>query len=544
MHIRLLNALFTLGLLSCSQARAQDPGYRSIGSGCPGAFGSPILTAKASAVPILGLTFRSQVHDSSQAAAIGILGLSTRDWLGFALPLHLAVIGMPGCYLHTSIRRSIPLSPGKTRSTWALELPMDPAWIGRSFYQQVLVFDGSGPGTGAVMSNANQGTIAAPQQAPFAKIAFPPPVSWTDAESILVRGHAYDPDTVDLIRVNDKPASSQDGFANWQLRVPLAKTEGKIRISTRDLLGKIDSLADIASIREPSPRLGLPVGISIDPLRAKAYVADTALRALVEVDLQNSSSRILSDSENGLGPDFATPRALSSRGNRALVIDRGLDALIEIDLESGDRRLVSDANRGDGPLLQEPRTLVQDEERAYVIDRLRRAVLVVDLATGDRQILSGPDVGMGPGYSSPEGIAIYGDRLLVADTVSLAFPSRGRLLAVDPDTGDRQVLADSSQSSEAKLLAPIAMALQANRIYILQVGYSARFVPEQLQVIQIHLPSTARKVLSGMELGSGPFLEGSLGIAASAELLLVSNPESGLLIAIDPMTGERVVLSN
>ncbi len=87
------------------------------------------------------------------------MGLSTTDWASFPLPLNLDIIQMPGCILYTDLRRTKGLTTVNGQASWDVVLPSDPEWLGRSFFQQVLVIDPSVPGLGAVMSNAAEGII-------------------------------------------------------------------------------------------------------------------------------------------------------------------------------------------------------------------------------------------------------------------------------------------------------------------------------------------------------------------------------------------------
>jgi len=92
-----------------------------------------------------------------------------------------------------------------------------------------------------MMSNANEGVIGILNSgAPTVEIAFPPPNSLTDEDSILVRGTAHDPDGVAEVRVNGMLAATSDGFANWQVRVPLSPGSNTLTVEARDLLGLVD----------------------------------------------------------------------------------------------------------------------------------------------------------------------------------------------------------------------------------------------------------------------------------------------------------------
>jgi len=240
-------------LLACfalaSQVLPQDPTYSNFASGCPGSAGIPLLEADAGSLPELGSSFRARLSNVPAVGfAVGITGLSTTTWSGFTLPLDLGLIGMPGCTLYTDMRRTATIIIVGGQGTWDTNLPSSPEWLGQRFYQQVFVVDGSIPGLGAVMSNACEGIIGTPNTAPVASIAFPPPISLTDEDTILVRGHASDPQGVAELRVNGALATTSDDFANWQVRVPIDVGSNILTVETRDSFGASDPQAATASI--------------------------------------------------------------------------------------------------------------------------------------------------------------------------------------------------------------------------------------------------------------------------------------------------------
>ena len=58
-------------------------------------------------------------------------------------------------------------------------------------------------------------------EAPSAVVDFPPPTSFTDAATVLMRGTAADDVEVAAVRVAGVDAQSDDGFATWTVEVPV-----------------------------------------------------------------------------------------------------------------------------------------------------------------------------------------------------------------------------------------------------------------------------------------------------------------------------------
>ena len=104
-------------------------------------------------------------------------------------------------------------------------------------------------------------TTKADNAAPTAQILFPPPVSMTEGNTILVRGSASDEfSTIASVKVNGVLATTTDGFKNWQALVPLADssnpvtatTENTLTVTTEDSVGNNSGDADHVAIRQAS----------------------------------------------------------------------------------------------------------------------------------------------------------------------------------------------------------------------------------------------------------------------------------------------------
>lgn len=120
-------------------------GVVAFGTGCPDGRGI-VPRIGASYIPRPGLPFAlnlSRVHASSSAAII--IGRFDQIWNGTSLPLDLATIGMPGCWLRTSpdLLSDVPVTGSGElgRASVRLTLPSDPALRGRTLYAQWLVLD-------------------------------------------------------------------------------------------------------------------------------------------------------------------------------------------------------------------------------------------------------------------------------------------------------------------------------------------------------------------------------------------------------------------
>ncbi|MHC5066382.1 MAG: hypothetical protein ACYTG5_20700, partial [Planctomycetota bacterium] len=507
------------------QLGAQETRYFKIGEGCPGPLGTPTLNAEASAVPILGRTFSTELSNVPDGSAIGILGLSTSKWGQLSLPIELEAFLMPECWLYTDLRRARPLDIDGGRATWDFQMPTSAAWIGQSFYQQVLVLDAGELGEDALISNAMQGIITAPQPAPFASIAFPPPNSLTDGESVLVRGRAFDPDGVAEVWVNGLLAESDDDFANWLVRVPLVNGENMLVVGARDQLGNLALPADQARI-ESQAVLSNPRGIAIDRLNGRALVVDRSQQAVIAIDLESENRRLISSSSRGTGPEFGYLSDIALDGSRALVADGFLEAIIAVDLLSGDREMLSGMGTGSGPDFGSLRGVEVLGDQALVLDTTADRLFLVDLASGDRTILSDANHGVGPLFPSPTGIAANATHAFLTDS------SIDAVIAIDLTTGDRSILSDPSTGTGPIFGTPSSIEVHGSRILLLETS-------SKKGVLAIDIASGNRSIISYGDIGSGPEFDRPVMLALDENRVLVSEsssslrPGSGRILAVD-----------
>jgi hypothetical protein len=80
-----------------------------------------------------------------------MLGTDAPSWLGVTLPIDLALLGAPGCTLHTAIDAH-ELRTGTT--AWPITIPATAALLGNRYRAQAFVFDAPANPLGATTSNA------------------------------------------------------------------------------------------------------------------------------------------------------------------------------------------------------------------------------------------------------------------------------------------------------------------------------------------------------------------------------------------------------
>ncbi len=134
----------------------------SLGAGCAGSAGVPVLAAAPASLPWLGETLTctlTNLPNLPLAVPFGLIGVSRQTWLGIPLPFDVASLGAPGCFLLTSVETSVQLVNNMGVAQWQFSIPATVSLLGASFYQQALVLDPTANAFGAVFSNGAHATI-------------------------------------------------------------------------------------------------------------------------------------------------------------------------------------------------------------------------------------------------------------------------------------------------------------------------------------------------------------------------------------------------
>ena len=131
--------------------------YQSMGTGCAGSNGVPVLQAVGR--PVLGASYQVNLSKGAPSAlAVLLTGNSKTTYVGLTLPL--ALPGAPLCNLLVSGNLQVPLqlTPQGTASV-TLPLQNNPSWIGLGVFNQFLIIDpGSNP-LGLAVSQAGEGRV-------------------------------------------------------------------------------------------------------------------------------------------------------------------------------------------------------------------------------------------------------------------------------------------------------------------------------------------------------------------------------------------------
>jgi DNA-binding beta-propeller fold protein YncE len=415
--------------------------------------------------------------------------------------------------------------------------------------QTCTVTNGSGTISAANVTNVQVACVDS--VAPSATITFPPSISTTNGETVSVYGTASDESTITAVRVNGLDVQTNDGYATWEVIIPLAVGLNTLTVETEDAVSNSNAQAAAVEIYRGIYFDSL-LFQAIDTVGNRTLVTDNVLDAVIAIDLDTGLRTILSDNST---PDnsnpFANPSgiAVDTANNRALVADPAFGgAVIAVDLDTGARTILSDNSIPDANNpFSVPVEITVDtaNNRALVLDTTpfspNQSIIAVDLTTGARTVLSSNSIpdNSNP-FSFPRGIAIdtANNRALVTDTNF--FSGNISIIAVDLTTGARTVLSSNSipdNSNPFNMPWSIAVDAANSRALVLdQVG----------AVIAVDLTTGARTVLSDNSTpdANNPFGApwGIVVDAANSRALVTDSADA--VVTVSLATGARTVLSS
>ncbi|MEK6239221.1 MAG: hypothetical protein N2C14_31270, partial [Planctomycetales bacterium] len=136
--------------------------------------------------------------------------------------------------------------------------------------------------------------------------------------------------------------------------------------------------------------------------------------------------------------------------------------------------------------------------------------------------------------------------ILVVDPVGAAMVYvtnfiGGSVVSVDLDSGDRTLISGGGVGSGPALVNPTGMLLDASgNILLTNRGSGAD------NLLRIDVATGNRSLVSGATLGSGPNFAtpNDLDLDPASGLLFVTNQAANSVYAVDPVTGNRTVVSN
>lgn len=285
------------------------------------------------------------------------------------------------------------------------------------------------------------------------------------------------------------------------------------------------------------------IAFAIDLAPGDILIADTHLDALIWVDPRTGDRAILSSKEVGTGSKFVFPLEIQFPSDGSvLVADLNLEAIVRVDPATGNRTIAAGKGVGRGAKIQGPRTIELDRDGSLIVaDSILDRLLRVDLSTGNRTDISGGGIGTGPDIGNVLGLALLPGNQLVATDSQL-----DAIIRIDLATGDRTIVSSNEVGKGPRYVDPfdIVVASDGSALVVDSVPIIARG-ERQPGVLRVDLASGDRSLFSGATAGAGLQMRTATSIAVEADgSLLVIDAGRDRLFRIDPVTGDRVVVSS
>ncbi|GAB4570269.1 MAG: hypothetical protein Tsb0020_24940 [Haliangiales bacterium] len=320
-----------------------------------------------------------------------------------------------------------------------------------------------------------------------------------------------------------------------------------------------------------------PVALALDPAGGRALVGEPARNPEVgrvySVDLETGERTLVTISDDtDQGNPFTNPLALAfdpsdDPATRFFMLDEGNDTVYAVDLETGVRTVVAEDRVSPGPDFSVPIAMDLDVDedgnaRLLVADSGLDAFLSVAIDDGARAVLSNVSLGEGAPITTPAGMfydARGGDagRVLILEgqddlLIEVDLATSTRKVIVDDEGNPAEVFGDPQNISPDFEYGLAPQTQDVSEVVVADVNKDA--------VFSVDVASGAIVVLSGDkndgtgdQVGAGDPLVEPRGVifdpgdgVTPARYLVVDgrDDEPGALVAIDPETGDRTIISD
>ena len=255
-------------------------------------------------------------------------------------------------------------------------------------------------------------------------ILYPPGVALTFAEDIVIRGSTAEPDLAASVRVGGVTAESDDGFATWEVTVPLGIGQNRLAaevLDARDIV--LGQVAVVVERRQPTTLSTLHHTAVADPARDRIVLAATD--QIFSFDLTSTRLQVLASETVGSGAAFtrADDLVVDPDDGTLYYVDREGFSVYALD-GRGVRTLVSGPGRGVGTALSELAWVVFADDE-LLVQNDESTILRVSLTTGNRSAFSTLPLGFTDPVWDASRSALLGTRDVPAGLELISFSSGG-----------------------------------------------------------------------------------------------------------------------
>jgi len=264
-------------------------------------------------------------------------------------------------------------------------------------------------------------------------------------------------------------------------------------------------------------------------------------------------------------PDQIISETYEASGDIFVVDDKngcdGKGALIQVDAITGEQTLISDNCISDEHNFNEPEEiLILSNEQFVVLDKSsgcdnKGAIYYVNSISGEQEIFSDNCISSGDYFDSPEDFTVTSKgNFLVVDRKS-GCDSKGALIKVEKTTGSQSILSDNC-SDELGIfssdLQGVDVSLNGDIILVGDkgAGSGCSKVPGQGFVVAVDPFTGNRELVSDNCISSNPIFRqiNDVLIDSHGDIIVVDEDagrdKKGALIKVDRNTGEQTIISD
>lgn len=396
--------------------------------------------------------------------------------------------------------------------------------------------NGGGGGSGG-----NENTPEPTGMSPSVDLKSPTHSSATTNNSIEVIGTASDEDSqVSRVSVNGIDATSENGFANWSVNLPLTTAIDSLIIIAEDAEGnKTEQQYSIHLNQLPSV-FSEPSELTLDKKNKQLIITDKIQRKVYKSNLLNPDLRALELQSEGDAIELSRPSKTiwDQNVNEALLLDIAVmsrsssQSVYSINTETGST--TSKVNFSNIPGLAKVIDIATSPngELLYILSELENSrnggvIKAHQLTSGTTTNLTLTESHNDSDFTAPTTLAINsaGDQLFYLDNDAL--------VSVDTGSGALTILSDRNGSLVIQNPRDLVVDSSLMKAWLTDANLDA--------VIEISLIDGSRRIISDPTTGSGPLLQSpnNLVIDADNNRLLVADQSLNLVFTISLENGDR-----
>ena len=295
------------------------------------------------------------------------------------------------------------------------------------------------------------------------QVYFPPPVSTTGDDTVLVRGKVENTTDVARLQINGIDVDSDDGLATWTVAVPLVSGTNTLQLTAEDNEGNQESLTELTVTRNIA--LMAPKKSVLDYDNNRLLVLDYAQNNLVAVDLDSGDRSALSPVSISAANLIEQPRdlILDAPGQRAIVYQFGDKPFIAVDLTSGAQTEIEPHGLDDIILTENPQFM------AYLTQTRAPSLIQLGRSAESRAMTNAVD---GAYVADAEIVYLDQDLERVEPEEAVSLAVSGIVYHMDLSTGERTVVSNYGTPNTEFPIRPEVLSMDtspdSDQIYLLE----------------------------------------------------------------------------